>query len=325
MVMYLPPPSSSAGMWSIRHELQRRRSKPLAPTDVPSGGSHTEGIGGSIRTSRHSALLEVMDHNRCRKRAEGGEDLTQVETVTPEINSESCNSRHHEFYVSTQREEKSSRRQKRSVANKKPSVSPPPRHGSSDAVRGPYPRPPHREVPSSTNSHSRGSTVAYASPQPKPRASSRCCTPASPPPLPRSAPSSSASSAREATPGVPAHLKPGTVVRVRTRTATLKTGQVLVLCLKATIVSSSTDGGYEVVYDVNWPRGDPKTTVHVAPHQVRMINPSPSPTTPPPSLPPPTATVAATTKMEMPRPTTAGKSLRLIRSLFPEMELPAQA
>ncbi|CAD6336410.1 unnamed protein product [Miscanthus lutarioriparius] len=235
MVMYLHPRSSSAGMRSIRRELQRRRSKPLAPT--------------------------------------------------------------------------------RSVA-KKPSVSPPPRHGASDVVRGPCPRPPHRDVTSSTNAHSRGSTVADASPQRRPRASSRY-TPASPPPLPRSAPSS-ASSERGASTGVPAHLKPGTVVRVRTRTATLKTGQVLVLCLKATIVSSSTDGGYEVVYDANWPRGDPKSTVHVAPHQVRMINPYPS-------LPPPTATVAATTKKEMPRPTTAGKSLRLIRSLFPEMELPAQA
>ena len=32
-----------------------------------SGGSHAEGIGGSIRTSRHSALLEVVDHSRCRK------------------------------------------------------------------------------------------------------------------------------------------------------------------------------------------------------------------------------------------------------------------
>ncbi|CAD6336451.1 unnamed protein product [Miscanthus lutarioriparius] len=119
-------------------------------------------------------------------------------------------------------------------------------------------------------------------------------------------------------------MKPGTVVRVRTRTATLKTGQVLVLCLKATIVSSSTDGGYEVVYDANWPRGDPKSAVYVAPHQGRLINPSPSPMTPPQSLPPPTATVAATTK-EMPRPTTAGKSLGLIRILFPEMELPARA
>ncbi|XP_021309261.1 extensin-like [Sorghum bicolor] len=199
----------------------------------------------------------------------------------------------------------------RSVA-KKPSASPPPRHGSSDAIRGPCPRPPHREVPSSTNGHSRGSTVTDASPEPRPRSSSRC-TPAS------------AGSAFRATPAAPAQLKPGTVVRVRTRTATLKTGQVLVLCLKATIVSPSTDGGYEVVYDANLPRGDPKSTVHVAPDQVRAIDPSPSPTTPPPSLPPPTATVAATTKKDMPRPTTAGKSLRLIRSLFPEMELPVCA
>jgi hypothetical protein len=98
-----------------------------------------------------------------------------------------------------------------------------------------------------------------------------------------------------------------------------------VLCLKATIVSSSTDGGYEVVYDASFPRGDPKSTVHVAPHQVRVIDLSPSLTTPPPSLPPPTATVAETTKKEMPRPTTSGKSLRLIRSLFPEIELPFRA
>ncbi|XP_066396389.1 uncharacterized protein [Miscanthus floridulus] len=210
----------------------------------------------------------------------------------------------------------------RSVA-KKPSASPPSRHGSIDSVRGPCPRPPCQEVLSSTISHSRVSTVTDASPQPRPGSSSRC-NPASPPPPPLRSDPSSAWSAFRATPCIPAQLKPGTVVRVRTRTAKLKTGQVLVLCLKATIVSSSTDGGYEVVYDANLPRGDPKSTVHVAPHQVRVIDPSPSLTTPPPSLPPPTATVAATTK-EMPRPTTAGKSLRLIRSLFPEMELPVRA
>nr|AGT15993.1 hypothetical protein SHCRBa_159_J23_R_460 [Saccharum hybrid cultivar R570] len=191
----------------------------------------------------------------------------------------------------------------RSVA-KKPTA--PPRHGSSDAVQDPCPRPTHREVPSSTISHCRGSTITDASQQPRPRASSRC-TPATPPP-PRTGPSSAGSVCR-ASPGVPAHLKPGTVVRVRTRTATLKTGQVLVLWLKATIVSSSTNGsGYEVVYDANWPPGDPKGTVHVAPHHVKVINPSPSPTNPPQSLHPPAAT-----------------SLRLIRSLFPEMELPARA
>jgi hypothetical protein len=33
---------------------------------VPSGGSHAEGIRGSIRT-RHSALLGIVDHGRCRK------------------------------------------------------------------------------------------------------------------------------------------------------------------------------------------------------------------------------------------------------------------
>lgn len=230
--MHLYSRSSSAGMRSIRRELQRRRSKPLAPT-------------GSVA--------------------------------------------------------------------KMPSAS---RHASSGGgVRDPCPRPPHRAAPSSTIRHFQGTTVTDASQHRRPRASSRC-TPASPPP-PRSAPS----------PGVPAHLKPGTVVGVRTRTTTLKTGQVLVLWLKATIVSSSADGsGYGVVYDGNWPQGDPKSTVYVAPHQVRLFSPSPSPTTPPPSLPPPTATAAATTrKKDRPRPTTAGKSLRLMRSLFPEMEFPTRA
>jgi hypothetical protein len=34
---------------------------------VPRGGTSAEGTGGSIRTSRHSALREVADHSRCRK------------------------------------------------------------------------------------------------------------------------------------------------------------------------------------------------------------------------------------------------------------------
>ncbi|KXG36239.1 hypothetical protein SORBI_3002G305300 [Sorghum bicolor] len=241
MVMYLPPRSSSAGMRSVRRELQRRRSKPLAPT--------------------------------------------------------------------------------RSVG-KKPSASPPPRQGSSDAVRDPRHRPPHQEIPPSTVSHSRDSTGTDASPQSRPRASSRCVA-ASPPP-PRSVPSSAGSASR-ATPGVAALLRPGTVVGVRTRTTKLKTGQVLVLWLKATVVSSSsTHGGYEVVYDGNRPSSDPKGTVRVRRHHVRVIKTSPSPTTPPPSLPPPTA---AQKKETLPaaRPTTAGKSVRVIRSLLPEMERQARA
>ncbi|KAL6896740.1 hypothetical protein ACP4OV_007312 [Aristida adscensionis] len=120
-------------------------------------------------------------------------------------------------------------------------------------------------------------------------------------------------------------VRPGTVVLARTRTATLRTGQVLVLWLKAVVVYA-TDGGYEIVYDGGWPRDDPHATVRVARDHVRLPNkssPSPSPstttTTSPPSLPTSTAassrasTVAAVAnapKKEMrpaPRPTTAGK------------------
>nr|CAB3457961.1 unnamed protein product [Digitaria exilis] len=60
-----------------------------------------------------------------------------------------------------------------------------------------------------------------------------------------------------------------------------------------------------------------------------MIKPSLPPTTPPPSSASDTiATTAAARKKEMrpaPRPTTAGKSLRLIRSLWPELQRQAQA
>ncbi|KAJ1279300.1 hypothetical protein BS78_04G144700 [Paspalum vaginatum] len=120
---------------------------------------------------------------------------------------------------------------------------------------------------------------------------------------------SSVGSACRSTPAAcDARLRPGTLVGVRTRTTRLKTGQVLVLWLKAMIVSRTDDGGYE--------------------------------TTPPPPAPSvatsscasaaATATAAMATarnkKMRRPdeqRPTTAGKNLRLIRSLVAtEMELP---
>lgn len=121
------------------------------------------------------------------------------------------------------------------------------------------------------------------------------------------------------------------MVGVRTRTTTLKTGEVLVFWLRATIVSPTADGGYEVVYDGNWPPGDPYGTVRVPGHHVRVIKPSLSPTTqpPPPSRAPSssaldtTATVAAARKKETrpaPRSTTAGKSPRLVRSLWPEIK-----
>ena len=46
-----------------RHTENKRQSIRI----VPRGGTSAEGTGGSIRTSRHSALREVADHSRCRK------------------------------------------------------------------------------------------------------------------------------------------------------------------------------------------------------------------------------------------------------------------
>ena len=178
----------------------------------------------------------------------------------------------------------------KSSAAKKPSAPPPhPRQGVRDKVLEPRSRPPREDVPSPLASHSRGRAGTDA-PRPRPHVSPR------PPVASRStAPSRSAvSSARY--PGDAANLAPGTAVGVRTRTTTLKTGEVLVFWLRAMVVSS-THGGYEVAYDGNWPPGDPYGTVRVPRRHVRMVEPSSSP-----------------------RPTTAGKSLRLIRSLLPEME-----
>jgi hypothetical protein len=33
---------------------------------IPSGGTHAQGTGGFMRTSRYSALFDVADHSRCR-------------------------------------------------------------------------------------------------------------------------------------------------------------------------------------------------------------------------------------------------------------------
>ncbi|CAL5081934.1 unnamed protein product [Urochloa decumbens] len=173
-------------------------------------------------------------------------------------------------------------------------------------------------------------THAPRPPRPRPHAPPRpspTIITASAPPPPRSVPSSIWSVIPSTLRADDEHLRPGTEVGVRTRTTNLKIGKVLVLWLRATI-ASQTNGGYGVVYDGNWP------PVYVPRRHVRKIEPSPSPTTPPPSLPPscaPSSSVAvsATLKKEMrppPRPTTAGKSLRLIRrSLLPEMEGKNQA
>ncbi|CAN6183404.1 unnamed protein product [Urochloa humidicola] len=72
------------------------------------------------------------------------------------------------------------------------------------------------------------------------------------------------------------HLSPGTEVGVHTSATKLKTGEVLVLWLRAT-VDTPTHDGYEVVYDGDWPPGDPYGTVCVPRRHVWVIKSSPSP------------------------------------------------
>ncbi|XP_062186686.1 uncharacterized protein LOC133890284 [Phragmites australis] len=223
-------------------------------------------------------------------------------------------------------------------AAKKPSAPPQPREAARDKVQETRPRPPRVEDPSSTTSQSRGSAgTTHAPPPHRPRPDapprSSVASPSTPPPSRSSA--SSTGSACAATPGVTAHLKPGTAVLVRTRTAIQAMGKAVVLWLPATVVQP-TDGGYEVVYKGKLPREDPYATVHIARDHVRVQKPST--TTPPPSQPPSSAAssyASATTTMaaackssEMhpaPRPTTAGKSLRLVRNLASEMERQSRA
>ncbi|CAN6211030.1 unnamed protein product [Urochloa humidicola] len=189
----------------------------------------------------------------------------------------------------------------------------------------PPPRPQLQEDPSSAAAKSApGSAGTHEPPRPHPSPRPAAISSTTTPP-PRSAPSSIwSASPSKSTLASDEHLGPGTEVGVRTRTTALKTGEVLVLWLRAMIVSPPTHGGYEVVYDGNWP------PVHVPRRHVRKIEPSPPPSSAPSSsASDATAAVAAALKKEMrpaPRPTTAGKSLRLIRrSLLPEMKGKTQA
>ncbi|CAN6211643.1 unnamed protein product [Urochloa humidicola] len=202
---------------------------------------------------------------------------------------------------------------------------------SSAAMKQSAPPPPRRPQLQGSPPASAGTHAPRPRPQPPPRpaAISRPT-----PPPPSSAPSSTGSANPSTLRADDEHLRPGTEVGVRTRTTTLKTGEVLVLWLRAMIVSP-TNGGYEVVYDGNWPPGDPYGIVHAPRRHVRMIEtaspPSQKPTScaPSPCASATTAAVAAMEKKETrpaPRPTRAGKSLRLIRrSLLPEMERQARA
>ncbi|KAF8644553.1 hypothetical protein HU200_066408 [Digitaria exilis] len=187
---------------------------------------------------------------------------------------------------------------------------------------------PLRLSPPLEGAHQEHSSSSAASKSPRPR-----------PPHPSSRAAAvhrSSGSACPSTNGSDERLRPGTAVGVRTKTTKLKTGKVLVLWLRATIVSP-THHGYEVIYDGSWPPSDPYGTVHVPRRHVRMIKPSSSPTTSPPQQTPPSRApsssasddaTATAKKKEMgpaPRPTTAGKSVHLVRSLFPELERQARA
>uniref|UniRef100_K3ZZQ2 Uncharacterized protein n=1 Tax=Setaria italica TaxID=4555 RepID=K3ZZQ2_SETIT len=157
---------------------------------------------------------------------------------------------------------------KSSVAMK-PSAPPPPRESARCTGREPRPLPPRLEVSSSTASKSPPGSAATHAPRPRRRSSPRPTVFSPSTPLPASCAPSSGGSACLSTLGADEHLRPGTEVGVRTRTTTLKTGEALVLWLRAMIVSPI-HGGYEVVYDGNWPPGDPYGTVQVPRRHIRM-------------------------------------------------------
>jgi hypothetical protein len=52
-------------MNDIRKDIEFKKFKNRI---VPSRETHTQGTSGSMHTSRHSALLDVADHSRCRTR-----------------------------------------------------------------------------------------------------------------------------------------------------------------------------------------------------------------------------------------------------------------
>ncbi|TVU10650.1 hypothetical protein EJB05_44194, partial [Eragrostis curvula] len=220
------------------------------------------------------------------------------------------------------RREFQSRKHKAALAPTRPACkktsAPPLREGLRDKeFREPRPSPPRDEYPSSTISRSSGSATTRAPPPRRPRPSSAATATPAPP-------------SRSVSSSVSGHMNPGTRVLVRTRSQMVIDGKILVLWLPAAVVSAA-DGGYEVIYEGKLPRDDPFSTVCVPLHHVRAFKPSP-PTSLPLSQPPSVAaglcasassiqTAAPPKNQETqpaPRPTTAGKSMRLFRELASE-------
>nr|CAB3454277.1 unnamed protein product [Digitaria exilis] len=129
--------------------------------------------------------------------------------------------------------------------------------------------------------------------------------PASTPPLSCSAPSSAGSACRASTSAAAHLMRPGTAAGVRTRTTKLKTGKVLVLRLRATVVSP-THQGYEVIYDGSCPPGNPYGIVDVQRRHTSAAPALPSPR----ALSSPAATHAgAVRSVPTPAPAAAAVSL----------------
>uniref|UniRef100_A0A0D9ZVN4 Uncharacterized protein n=1 Tax=Oryza glumipatula TaxID=40148 RepID=A0A0D9ZVN4_9ORYZ len=113
-------------------------------------------------------------------------------------------------------------------------------------------------------------------------------------------------------------IKKGTPVSVRTRVGKIGAGlnRHLVLRLGAVVVSDADedDGFLDVVYNVGFPPHDPFRPVRVSRDQVKVITPTAAVTNAAAPPPPPHPTKSKSNDGG-PRPTVAGKSLRLLTKL----------
>ncbi|TVU39106.1 hypothetical protein EJB05_12511, partial [Eragrostis curvula] len=215
-------------------------------------------------------------------------------------------------------------------ATKKPSAPPPSSiGGAGDKVRRPRAVLPCKN-PSSITCKSSSSAGTFDT---EPLHLALPCTsfamaPLPPPPF-RSA-ASSTGSASEEIPFAAARLRPGTSVRVRTRVIVkLATkSEPIWLWLRAIVVSAAAEGSYEVVYKGKLPPWDPFSTVHVASDHVKPET-QPPPTPLPSRATSPSACAITNTQvaasknsssLPLPRPTTAGKSMRLVNKIATETQ-----
>uniref|UniRef100_A0A0E0KZQ9 Uncharacterized protein n=1 Tax=Oryza punctata TaxID=4537 RepID=A0A0E0KZQ9_ORYPU len=116
-------------------------------------------------------------------------------------------------------------------------------------------------------------------------------------------------------------IKKGALVSVRTRVGKIGAGLNLhlVLRLGAVVVSDADEDGFlDVVYDVRFPLDDPFRPVRMSRDQVKVMMPTAAVTNfgAPLQPPPPHSTnTKSKDKVSGPRPTVAGKSLRLLTKL----------